>query len=350
MRLPVRKIFYHQNPLIQRREISFREELEKPLSSFQKLTAKEGESAVHMTREASTVRYRELYGFTHGDPRLVLKVDVGRGVVLFIIGVPPARRLPLRAYHAAMIYKNGVPVGYFEGLSLFERMESGFNFYYTFRDGETAWIYARTLNVFRHLLGVTAFSIDPYQVGYENEEGIESGAFWFYRKLGFRPANRSLLKLTEGEERKIAANKSYRTSKRTLRSLAGGSMIFQLNVAEVGDWDSFQVRNIGLAVQRRMATRFGGDALKMRKTASNLVASALGVSTASWNNTQLGVFSDFSVVLSLISDLDKWGQVERQGVVRIIRAKAWLDEGKYLKLLQRHERLRTEIIRLGSDH
>jgi len=348
MRLAARKIFYHQSPLIQRREISFREELDKPPSSFQKLSVKEGESAVHMTREASTVRYRELYGFTHGDPRLVLKVDVGRGVVLFIIGVPPERRLPLRAYHAAMIYKNGVPVGYFEGLSFFERMESGFNFYYTFRDGETAWIYARTLNVFRHLLGVTAFSIDPYQVGYENEEGIESGAFWFYRKLGFRPTRPSLLKLTEGEERKIAGHKSYRTPKRTLRRLAGSSMIFQLNEAEVGDWDSFQVRNIGLAVQRRMATRFGGDAPKMRKTASNLVASALGVSTSSWNKTQLGVFSDFSVVLSLISDMDKWEKAEKELLFRIIQAKASAEESRYLKLMQRHERLRSEIIRLGS--
>jgi hypothetical protein len=350
MRLPARKIFYHQSPLIQRREISFREELEKSPSSFQKLTAKEGESAVHMTREASTVRYRELYGFTHGDPRFVLKVDVGRGVVLFIMGVPPERRLPLRAYHAAMIYKNGVPVGYFEGLSLFERMESGFNFYYTFRDGETAWIYARTLNVFRHLLGVTAFSIDPYQVGYENEEGVESGAFWFYRKLGFRPTRPSVLKLTEGEERKIASHKSYRTSKRTLRRLAGGSMIFQLNEAETGDWDSFQARNIGLAVQRRMATRFGGDALKMRMTASNLVASALCVSTASWNKTQLGVFSDFSVVLSLIPGLDGWKNAEKEHLFRIIQAKASAEESRYLKLMQRHERLRSAIIRLGSNH
>ena len=350
MRLAAQKIFYHQSPLIQRREISFREELAKAPSSFQKLSVKEGESAVHMTREASTVRYRELYGFTHGDPRLVLKVDVGRGVVLYVIGVPPERRLPLRAYHAAMIYKNGVPVGYFEGLSLFERMESGFNFYYTFREGETAWIYARTLNVFRHLLGVTAFSIDPYQVGYENEEGIESGAFWFYRKLGFRPTRPSVLKLTEGEERKIAGHKSYRTSESTLRRLAGGSMIFQLNEAEVGDWDSFQVRNIGLAVQKRMATRFGGDAAKMRKTASNLVTSALGLSTASWNKTQLGVFSDFSVVLSLISDLDKWNQIEKQRVVLIIKAKAGLDEGKYLKLMQQHKRLRAEIIRLGFNY
>jgi hypothetical protein len=348
MRLPARKVFYHQGPLIRRREISFREELEKPPSSLQKLTAKQGESALDMMREASTIRYRELYGFTHGDPRLVLEVDVGRGVVLFIIGVPPERRLPLRAYHAAMIYKNGVPVGYFEGLSLFERMESGFNFYYTFRDGETAWIYARTLNVFRHLLGVTAFSIDPYQIGYENEEGIESGAFWFYRKLGFRPTKPSLRKLTEGEERKIVGRKSYRTSERTLRSLAGGSMIFQLNDTQAGDWDSFQVRNIGLAVQRRMATRFGGDASKMREATIKLVGRSLGMSMASLSKTQLGVFSDFSVVLSLIPGLDDWKNAEKENLLRIIQAKANAQESRYLKLMQRHERLRAEIIRLGS--
>ena len=110
-------------------------------------------------------------------------------------GVPPQHRLPLRAYHAALIFKNGVPVAYFEGLSIFERMESGFNLYYTFRDGETAWIFARVLRLMNQLLGVTVFSIDPYQVGHKNEEGIESGAFWFYRKLGFRPGRPSLLKL-----------------------------------------------------------------------------------------------------------------------------------------------------------
>ena len=91
-----------------------------------------------------------------------------------------------------MIYKNGVPIGYFEGLSFFERMESGFNLYYTFREGETAWLYANILNVMSRLTGVSSFSLDPYQIGFENEEGIQSGAFWFYRKLGFRSTRRSI--------------------------------------------------------------------------------------------------------------------------------------------------------------
>ena len=126
-----------------------------------------------------------------------------------------------------MIFKNGIPVGYFEGLSLCERMESGFNFYYTFREGETAWIYARVLRLCRQLLGVTAFSIEPYQIGYENEEGIESGAFWFYRKLGFRPVKPELMKTTLAEEKKITQRKGYRTSSRVLRKLAEDHMILE---------------------------------------------------------------------------------------------------------------------------
>src|SRR6185295_15290911 len=180
-----------------------------------------------------------------------------------------------------MIFKNGVAVGYFEGISLFERMESGFNLYYTFRDGETAWLYARILSIFQQLLGVTAFSIDPYQIGYENAEGIESGAFWFYRKLGFRPTKPEIMKLVLREERKLATRSGYRTSAATLRKLAEGPMILEVAACDLnsstgsaeilsavvakrstptpvkpGDWDRFQVRNIGLAVARRMATKY----------------------------------------------------------------------------------------------
>jgi hypothetical protein len=57
-------------------------------------------------------------------------------VQIFVFGVPPEWRLPLRAYHSALFFKKGVPIGYVEVLSLFERAELGFNLYYTFREGE----------------------------------------------------------------------------------------------------------------------------------------------------------------------------------------------------------------------
>ena len=250
MRLSGRKCFYHRGQLIQRREIDLRKVLAEPSPPLQKLSPEQGEKALDMARDASTIRYRELYGFTHGDPKHVYRADLGRGVELFIVSLRQEKRLPLRSYHAVMIYKNGVAIGYFEGLSLFERMESGFNLYYTFRDGETAWLYARVLNVMHHFAGVTAFSLDPYQIGFENEEGIESGAFWFYRKLGFRPTDPEVLKLALKEEEKLRTRKGYRTSAATLRKLARSPMIFELDEEHLGDWDNFQIRKIGFKVQR----------------------------------------------------------------------------------------------------
>ncbi|HEU5459521.1 MAG TPA: hypothetical protein VFU83_03470 [Pyrinomonadaceae bacterium] len=307
LRTATSKLFIHRGPLIQRRDIRLHEELDQPLPELRKLRLQQGEKALDLAREGATIRYRELYGFTHGDPQHVYHADLGRGTKLFVFGLPAEKRLPLRAYHAATIYKNGVPVGYFEGLSIFERMESGFNLYYTFRDGETAWLYARILNVMRHLFGVTTFAIDPYQIGFENEEGIESGAFWFYRKLGFRPVRQEVLELVEKEEQKIANRSGYRTPARTLRRLAESLMIFELDKKQAGDWDRFQVRKIGFRAAREKAKHF----------------------------TEL-------------LNLKSWSYEDKKLLERVVRAKTSAEETTYLKLMQRHERLRREIIRLGS--
>jgi hypothetical protein len=265
------------------------------------------------------------------------------------MGVPAEARLPLRAYHAALIFKNGVPVGYFEGLALFERMESGFNLYYTFREGETAWLYARILRLMKQLFGVTAFSIDPYQVGHENEEGIESGAFWFYRKLGFRPTRPDLLKLTLSEERRIAADPHRRTSARTLRKLAAGHMFFDLSDASttVGTWDRFQIRRVGLAVQGRMARDFDGNAQKMRRNSMALVERTLGPQTSDETAAERSALENLAVLFAMM-EIGRWDSSDKQLAARIIRAKGSGDEALYLKLMQQHSSFRAEVIRLGS--
>jgi hypothetical protein len=348
MRLPARSTFYHRQPLIRRKDVSLVEELKAAPTKLLKLSRRQGQKVLDLTREASSTRYRELYGFTNGDPARVMKASIGRGVELYFIGLPPEKRLPLRAYHAAFIFKNGVPVGYFEGLSICERMESGFNFYYTFREGETAWIYVKTLALLRQLTGVTVFTIDPYQIGYENQEGIESGAFWFYRKLGFRPTKPKLLKVALAEEQKIATRPGYRTPARVLKQLAEGHMIFELPDRQTGEWDRFSVRQLGLAVQRRMAENFAGDAAGIRSESVKTVTRALGMHTRNWKPVELTALSDLALALALIPDLSQWSADEKHDVARIIRARASTDESKYLRLLQRHRKLRGEIIRLGS--
>ena len=250
-RLPGRrKIFYHDGPLIRRAEVSLVAELESPPIALQELRSAEGERLLDFARETSAMRYRELHGFTFGDSEHVLLADLGRGVQVFVSGVPKEHRLPLRAYHAGMFFKNGVPIGYIECLTLFEHMEVGFNLYYTFREGETAWIYVRLLHLFRQLLGVTCFSVDRYQLGAQNHEAIQSGAIWFYRKLGFRPLDVLAEKLFKREEERLAGDPTYRTPSHTLRELAArSSMIYEIPGTPTGDWDRFSVRRLATVLQ-----------------------------------------------------------------------------------------------------
>jgi hypothetical protein len=342
------ELFSHEAPLIRRNQVWLAEELHSPPLQVQRLSRQQGGEILDMCRDAVTVRYRELYGTTRGDPDQVYQADAGRGVQIFLWGLPPERRLPLRAYHAGFTLKNGVPVNYIEGISLFEWMEVGFNTFYAYRDGETAWIYSKALHFLHQLTGVTCISVYPYQLGHENEEAIQSGAFWFYRKLGFRPGRADLLALAQKEERKMALDPKHRTSPRTLRRLAAGHAFYDIGQQSRGRWDSFSSRNLGFAVQRNMAARYGGNPVAMRQHTRATLARILDVDPGAWNPVEQTTFENFALVLSLVPELENWTVPQRQAVTEIIRAKASAREAEYLHLLQRHDILRDVMVRLGS--
>ena len=344
----VRHPYFHTQAFIRRSEVSLERELARPPLKLNKLSRRDGERILDLCREATTARYRELYGTTRGDPNQVVKATVGRGVEIFMWGLPPERRLPLRAYQAGFTLKNGVPINYIEGIALFDWMEIGFNTFYAYRDGETAWVYAQILRMLRQILGVSCISVYPYQIGQDNEEAIQSGAFWFYRKLGFRPMRKDLARLVATEEKKIASQNDYRTAPRTLRRLAQGHVVFELPGTSQGDWDNFAMRNLGFAIQERMAERYRGDAVKMRRAGSRKLAQTLGVRPEGWSAPEQRAFENYAMVLSLIPDLPRWERVEKNALLEIIRAKAVLGDGRYCQLLQAHMRLRGWLRKLGS--
>jgi len=354
MQVRVNKIFYHDGPLIRRGDVSLDRELEEPLPLLlRKLSRAEGEKLVGLGRDMMTVRYRELYGFTYGDPRHVVRASAGRGVEFVVWGLPPGRRLSLLGYHAVLILKNGIPAGYAESLALFERTEVGINLFYTFRDGESAWIYARLLRFLSQYLHVSVFSVEPYKLGSHNEEGIEAGAFWFYRKLGFRPVEAQVAGLVAREERKLANRSGYLTPARILRQLAAGHLLYEAPSApHPGEWDRFRVPNIGLAVQRRLAfpaRQSGGEERKHRQALVTSVARTLGVKSTELSASQHRVFADLALVLAMVPDLRRWSTEEKSAIRQIVRAKAGRpDELQYVKLLQRHQKLRDGLRTLGS--
>jgi hypothetical protein len=354
LRKPGPQPFFHTGPLLSRKETDFAGILSGPPMPVRRLSRREGERMVDVTRGTTTARYREFYGFTHGDPSTAIAGRPGRGLEIFFFGIRPQARLPLRTTHTAIYFVNGVAVGYFEGLSFFERMEVGFNIYYTFREGESAWLYAQVLRLCRQVTGVSSFSIDSYQIGYENKEAIESGAFWFYRKLGFRPTDPKVAALVEREERRIAERPGYRTSPATLHRIATCNLLYEVDSREStvdsgkSEWDQFHIRRLGLAVNRRMAREFGGDAARIRATSAKSVARKLRVNPARWNEGERKSFESYALVLDLIPGLARWSPEQKRNLAAVIRSKAGRAEASYLRRLQRHRRLRQALIELGS--
>ena len=349
-----RKFYIHDRPLLSRKQVSLAEEFARPQPRLMSLSVREGEAVMQLIREVMVVRYRELYGTTLGDPRSVVRAELGRGIVMYFWNLPPERRLPLRAYVAGFTLKNGVPINYIEAIGLCEWIEVGFNTFYTYRQGETAWIYAQALRCLCALTQAAVISVYPYQIGQDNDEALDSGAFWFYRKLGFHSGNPELERLAGREERKIAAHPKHRTSRAILMRLAQAHVFYELPrkggpaARNASRWHTFSTRNLGMQVNLRMAREFKGDAARIRDASVREVSRALHLNPSNWSPPQRRSLENWSLILALIPTLAKWSLNEKANLVRIIRAQSTRNELEYLHLTQRHSQLLQELLRLGS--
>jgi hypothetical protein len=122
-----------------------------------------------------------------------------------------------------------------------------------------------------------------------------------------------------------------------------------LAAAHAGSWDTFSTRNLALLINRRMAQQFDGDSRKIRQASTTSVIRALKINPAHWTPTQQQALENWSLVLALIPGLPRWSPQEKQRLVKIVRAKSASNEMLYLRRTQQLQRLRAELLRLGSN-
>ncbi len=346
---PTDRIFCHQGPLL-RGQIDFPGEIQKPLSGVIPVPRKTAEGLIHLFNCALAVRNRELYPLLFSNPQDVFVADVGRGLQIILVGVTPEFRLPLEAYYSFLVLKNGVPVSYGGGGPLLDRLEIAGNIFETFRQGESVHIFSQVFRTYRQLCGSRYFLVPRYQVGYENEEALQSGAFWFYHKLGFRPVERRVLALSEEEQRKIKADPAYRSPRKLLERLAQSDMVLTLEGDEGNPPRDLQQGNIGQLVTREIAQRFAGNRPAALRATTRHVSRVLNCSGwRRWPAQQRLAMERLSPILALIPDLDLWASTEKRGLVRIIRAKGAERQAAYIRLLQGHRRLARSLYDLADS-
>lgn len=163
---------------------------------------------------------REIDPITFTASHFVSYYRLPRGLSVALMGMVPERRSPIDSYMGYVVFKNGLPVAYAGSWILFDSGRIGLNVFPAYRGGESQYIFEQVLQLHRKVYHLDRFSVDPYQVGKENSDAIQSGAFWVYYRAGFRPIGEEQKQMAEAEALKIKSIKGYRSPASVLKKLA----------------------------------------------------------------------------------------------------------------------------------
>jgi hypothetical protein len=323
---------------LRRARPDLRGEIRRAPQAVRVLGPGEGARIVALARGAMITRQRDLDAFAYGDARDVRVVDDGHGLAFALVGVVPERRTLLAAVYGALTLQNGVPVGYSQLDVIAGTVAVSFNTFQTFRGGEAAYAFARLLALARHLFGATSYSVEPYQLGEGNREGIESGAWWFYYKMGFRPRAAPARRIARRELARMQSNARHRSSPATLRQLAAWHVFFDLDpahprglppVVQVGE------RAAGLIARRRAEDRNAG-----LDEASRELMRVTGLrSFQGFTRDERVAWRRWSPFMLALPGPSRWSAADRRALARVVRAKGGRRESDFARQFDAHPRL-----------
>ncbi len=318
-----------------------RAELRRPPRSARRLNSKLGAQLVELARGTMATRSRDLDAFAYGNARDAWLVDDGDGLAFGFVGVLPERRAPIAAIYGGLTLRNGVPIGYIQ-VDVVGRMAAlSFNTFDTFRGGEAADTFARLLAALRELFGVTAFSIEPYQLGQGNEEGIDSGAWWFYFKLGFRPRAPAAQRLAGSELARLRRYPLQRSTAETLRSLAAFHLFFDFETGRRTPLPP--LAQIGARVSR-LLQRLGRDRQQSIEDCIAEARQVLGLrASPAAPESDCGALTNWAPLVRLLQ-ARRWPVAERRALRELIRAKSAVSERDYVARLAAHARVRRRLL------
>jgi hypothetical protein len=333
--------YFHHDGLA--RSVDLGALVDEALPAPRELTASERAHVVDAARAMLAALGRETDAIALAYPEGVAWHEVGRGIAIALYTMRPDRRSPLDSHVGMMLFKNGVPVGYGGGWPFLGTCRIGVNIFAPFRGGESALLFGQVLRAYRQRFGVGRFVAEPSQFGGTNKEGLQSGAFWFYYRLGFRPIERRSARLAGEEWARMEADPGYRTPIPALRRFAGSDIELRLE-----DVPECETASLSDAVTGWIRERCDGDRTAAEADAERIVARALGpLHRDRWPEAERHAFRALAPLFAQIPGLGRWPASDRRALVALMRAKGG-DEFRFHDLAARHRRLRDALTALAA--
>ncbi|HMT29546.1 MAG TPA: hypothetical protein PKD91_09735 [Bacteroidia bacterium] len=288
----------------------------EPVLEFKALSGKEKSNIQHSTKSVLAARERETDPVFYAQK--IYKATVERGLDVYLFMMDIDHRLPIENYTGFVAYRNGVPIGYGGGWIFIDRCEIGVNIFETFRGGENNLIFTNIMRVYNQVFGVSKFVVQPYQFGEDNEEGLQSGAFWFYYKLGYRPSDSNIRVLAEKEWNKIISKKGYRSSISTLKKFTESPVELILKKSPI----HFEPKQLSIAITRYVAKKFDGNHQAALAWSMNILKNFRGAEGfQKWSANEKYTFKYLSILIAACTQQSDFSEEEQVSIVNLLRKK-----------------------------
>ena len=308
--------------------------IQQPVVKPIKLTVKERLALIDTIRTSLALYYRETDPVTFADASETSLFDMGNGLQIGLTGMRKEWRLALESYVGFMAFSNGVPVAYGGGWLFGHRCKIGVNIYPPFRGVVSSILFCEVMRLYYQVFRARYFVVKPYQFGKGNHEGLMTGAFWFYYKLGFRPVLNAINDMAGKEWEKIISGSQYRTPLPVLKMFTICNMEFEPVQSTAAN---INADRISKSVTDMICSRFSGNRKRAiefcveqftnfhKPEDSGLEAIALPA-----------VLQNGALLYGALPGTSSWTDKQRKQFLKLFQLKALGREQAYIIALQNH--------------
>lgn len=326
LQLPV---YYHKGALQKHTELSsiIKKKLPKPVT----LKETQVHAIIDAARLSLTYLYRETEPFTNANPGDITLFKLEKGLSVALFGSLPHKRYSLESYIGYMVFKNNIPASYGGGWLFGKRSQFGINILEPLRGGESSRIICELLRVYHHHFGATRFVVKPYQFGLHNPEAIQTGAFWFYYKLGFRPQQEDLKQLALAEDEKRQTIKGYRSDAATLRRFTKSNIELELDKTSYPDYDA---EVLSQKITEHIKQHYNGNRELAIEQCYKLLQKNTGLKNHKLKPEDIAYAKQLAILFQCGKEANNWQKTNSAAIIKLIQLKSDTQELSWVKHLQ----------------
>lgn len=281
---------------------------------------------------------REIDPISFADAKLVSYYQLPRGLSIALLEMTPERRHPIDSYIGYTVFKNGLPVAYAGSWLMFDSGRIGLNVFPAYRGGESQFIFQQVLYLHAQVYRLKRFTVDPYQIGNKNSDGIHSGAFWVYYRAGFRPLLPVPFEIAEAEAEKIKKIPGYHSPVQVLKKLAESKLELLLHKKVV----RFDANDLSLAYVTILSNNYNFNRKEFEKGKTKKLASMLQIKNSD-DPTIKFILQNWAVLIMHNETTPQLNGELKKELKKLFVLKATGSEAAYHALLQKSKIVRQLI-------